>query len=481
MSAPVRRNDPCPCGSGLRFKECHGKLDSSPTAPVDALVRHALQLHQKGDLDGAERLYHQVLGQSPGNAIATHYLGMIEWHRGGLARAEEMMRAAIAADPGIADFHNNLGLLLRDTGRRDEALACFRETLRVDPGWLEAFNNIGLTLEASGRSDDAIAAYREAIAREPRFPAARQNLARALVAAGQYAEGWQEYRWRLVAQGVSLVAPDAAQQPFPAVLKGRRLVLRGEQGIGDVLFFLRFAPELVRRGAELAFRGDARLAPLLQRTGLFALGVGGESAPPIGPEAHFVGDLPWLLQATKPAEFPPPLRLVPDASRVAELRQSLQAVGPKPWIAVTWRAGIAAPGVVRTQLKEMSPALLGNALRGLGGTCISVQRQPRDDEREALGQALGRPVHDASAANDDLESILALMAVVDEYVGVSNANAHLRGGAGGSMQVLVPFPPEWRWGLEGDRSPWFPTMRVLRQAPNGRWDAALAALSCSPA
>ena len=78
--------------------------------------------------------------------------------------------------------------------------------------------------------------------------------------------------------------------------------------------------------------------------------------------------------------------------------------------------------------------------------------------------------HDASSANNDLDEILALISVVDDYVGVSNTNTHLRAGIGGTMQVLVPHPPEWRWGLAGDRSPWFPTARVARQQASGRWD-----------
>ena len=88
----------------------------------------------------------------------------------------------------------------------------------------------------------------------------------------------------------------------------------------------------------------------------------------------------------------------------------------------------------------------------------------------ALEEALGAPVHDASFANGELDDILALMSAVDDYVGVSNTNTHLRAGTGGAMRVLVPHPPEWRWGLQGDRSPWFPTARVERQQLNGRWD-----------
>ena len=467
MSAnpPVRRNDPCPCGSGLRYKACHGKPDAGGVASAEALVQRALQLHQRGQVDEAERLYREVLSVDAGNPVATHYLGMVAWHRGDLARAEELMRASIAANPAIADFHNNLGLLLRDTGRHDEAIACYRRTLEVDPGGFAASNNMGLALESTGHWAEACESYRAAILREPRFAAARQNLARALLATGHFREAWEQYRWRLVAQGVTLHMPGAAEAQLEASLAGREVLLRSEQGIGDVLFFLRFAPALVRRGARLAFQGDARLHPLLARTGLFELGFAAEYTATPGRESFFVGDLPWLLGADDPDAFPPPLRLTPLQERVHRLEGQLAANGGAPLVGLTWRAGTVAPGPVARQLKELAPAELARAVRGRAATWISVQREPRAGEREALERELGAAVHDWSGANADLEEMLALMSVLDDYIGVSNFNTHLRAGLGRPMEVLVPHPPEWRWGAAGERSAWFPTARVTREPP----------------
>jgi Tfp pilus assembly protein PilF len=472
----VRRNDPCPCGSGKRYKECHGRLgEASPG--LDVVLQRALAAHQQGRIDEAEGGYRAALAQDPAHAIATHYLGLIAWQRGSVAEGERQMRAAIAANAAIPDFHNNLGLLLRDTRRTEEAIACFRTALTVDATWFEAHNNLGLALEAAGRWEEAIAAYREAISREPRFPAARQNLARALLAQGSYAEGWQEYRWRLLAHGIGSAAPDPAASPLPAALDGRRFVLRAEQGLGDILFFLRFAPELVRRGAKLAFQGEARLHSMLQRTGLFALGLEPHDTPRAAAgEGLHIGDLPWLLEANDPALFPPPLALLPEAERVARLTHALEAAGRKPWIALTWRGGVASAGPARTQVKEIDLETLGASLRGIDATWLSVQRMPRAGEREKLAEAIGAPVHDLSEANEDLEEMLALLAAASEYAGVSNANMHLRAALAGSMQVLVPNPPEWRWGVKGVRSPWFPTAAIHRQTPALEWSAAMTSL-----
>lgn len=460
MSASVARNAPCPCGSGLRYKECHGKLGGAPR--VEELIARALNWHQKGRVDEAENLYRQVLAADPGNAIATHFMGMVAWHRGDVGQAEKLMRESIARDGTVPDFHSNLGLLLRDTQRIDEALGSFARTLEVDPGYLEAHNNRALTLESLGRWDEAVREYHAALARDPRFAAAQQNLARALLARGEFSEAWARYRWRLNAQGHTPETPDESAPRLPADLAGRCVTLLTEQGLGDVLFFLRFAPELKRRGATISFEGDPRLAPLLARTGLFERALGAT-------QRAFVGDLPWLLGADDPVRYPP-LALRPDEARVARWRERLREWGPAPYIGFTWRAGtVATGGPVRLQSKRVAPEVLAACVRGERATWISLQRAPNEGEREALEKALNAPAHDASAANDDLEEMLALLGVLDDYVGVSNANTHLRAGLGGHARVLVPHPPEWRWMISGERSPWFPSMRVIRQGTDGHW------------
>jgi tetratricopeptide (TPR) repeat protein len=381
------------------------------------------------------------------------------------------MRSSLAADASVADFHNNLALLLRETGRAREAAECLRRAIALAPAWAQARSNLGLALESAGAWNEAVATYREAIATHPSDAIARQNLARVLLAQGDFANAWEEYRWRLLAQGLVSVAPDPHAKALPSSLAGRRFALLAEQGLGDVLFFLRFARELVARGATLAFRGDGRLHGMLDRTGWFALGIAGDAVPIGDLEAVPVGELPWLLGALDPLRFPA-LALEPQSEPVDRMRAKLEALGPMPHIALTWRAGLASAGPASTQLKHIEPALLGEALRGVSATWISVQRLPRPGDREALEKAIGAPVHDMSAANDDLEDMLALMQVVDRYAGVSNANVHLRAGVGGDVDVLVPHPPEWRWGISG-ASPWFARARVYRQSVSGDWSEAL--------
>lgn len=469
MSAPVGRNQPCPCGSGKRFKECHGRLESQAADAPEAILARALASHRRGALEEAERGYQALLARDPRHAAATHYLGMIAWQRGDAAAAEAALRRSLALDDTVADFHNNLGLLLRDTGRPGAAVACFDAALARDPGWAEAHGNLALAHEAAGRWDEARRANERALSLAPGFAVGHQNLARVLLALGDLGPAWAHYRWRLLAQGLAARPPDPAAPRLRGNLAGRRLALLGEQGLGDVLFFLRFAPELARRGATLAFRGDARLHSILARTGLFAGGLAADGTPAPGFEPVFIGDLPWLLESgTDIHSLPPPLELVPGTPPD---REPERVSDPDvPCVALTWRAGVASVGPARTQVKEIAPQALAALLRGRPARWVSIQRQPRPGEREALAQALGAPVEDASALNGDLEAMLAFLARADDYVGVSNANTHLRAGLGRTATVLVPHPPEWRWMAAGESSPWFPGMRVVRQMPDGGWD-----------
>ena len=114
------------------------------------------------------------------------------------------------------------------------------------------------------------------------------------------------------------------------------------------------------------------------------------------------------------------------------------------------------------------------------GTVFSVQRDGHFEELESASRALGQPIHDFSSANADLEDALALVSLLDRHIGVSNTNMHLAAAAGATAAVLVPFPPEWRWGASGDASPWFPGFRVYRQEPRGDWSRALAAMANAP-
>jgi hypothetical protein len=119
--------------------------------------------------------------------------------------------------------------------------------------------------------------------------------------------------------------------------------------------------------------------------------------------------------------------------------------------------------------KEVPTDVLARALEPIGGTLLALQRRPIDGELDGFRLRLERPLHDLTSANDDLDEMLALLSLLDEYVAVSNTNIHLAAALGRRAGVLVPHPPEWRWMWSGAQSPWFPRFSVYRETPHAGW------------
>jgi len=172
--------------------------------------------------------------------------------------------------------------------------------------------------------------------------------------------------------------------------------------------------------------------------------------------------------------FAPALGLIVDENRRNALAARLAAFGPPPYVGVTWRAGAPREGALRhgpALYKQVPVAELAAVLRPLAASVVILQRQPEAAEQQQFVQALGRQALDLSEVNDDLADALALLSLLDEYIGVSNTNMHLLAGIGGRGRVLVQTPAEWRWGL-GDQSPWFPEFLLYRQGPDRSWQEA---------
>jgi hypothetical protein len=206
-------------------------------------------------------------------------------------------------------------------------------------------------------------------------------------------------------------------------------------------------------------------------------------APPPAADYHLlVGDLPLALAAAgidSEEKRPAPVPLTASAEALETIAARLAQVGPPPYVALTWRGGIAPEqnrGANWALFKHIAPAHFAKACANDDATFIVVQRHPTQVELSTLSEHLGRAAHDLSALNEDLEAMLALLTLVDDYVGVSNTNMHLRAGLGKSARVLVPAPAEWRWMTTGDSSPWFPGFRVYRQEHDGDWGTALGRL-----
>jgi hypothetical protein len=336
----------------------------------------------------------------------------------------------------------------------------------------------------AGRPGEALRRY-DALTPIP--PSSHDELAlgraTACMALGRYDEAWPGMQSRLRRERLVQQAPDVpwARQPLPEDLTGRRVYVQREQGLGDELLYLRYLPELRKRGARVRYRCGEKLERLLSRVRL-ADEIGATLDPPVDADHYLsVGDLPWALEAgVRTPGLAASLVLEPLPERVAAMRARLLESGAAPYIGLTWRAGTPPEnqqGIKgRVLWKRIDPNALGSALSAANATLIAMQRNPIAGEIDALAAAAGRPVHDFGAWSEDLDDALALLAALDDYVGVSSTNMHLLAALDRGGRVLLHFPPDWRWLARDGQSPFFPGFRLYGQAMDGTWQDALERL-----
>ncbi|HUJ01789.1 MAG TPA: tetratricopeptide repeat protein [Usitatibacter sp.] len=445
---------------------------------LEGELRRGRDLRQAGRLPEALAVFDALLARAPRAAAPRALRGLTLCNLDRFEEGIAELREAIALEPRNPAYHCDLGLVLFALDEVRESESELRHALMLAPGDPDSLTNLALVLRARGDFAGAESAARQALARRPELYAARINLGYALLAQGRFAEAWPHHDYRPESRmnlrdphNAGIVPHVDRLPPAPSPI-----VLHGEQGLGDALFFLRFAPALRSRGHRLAFWGDRRLQPILARTGIFEHFIAPEAAPAEELAVVWIGDLPGMLGADDPTAFPPPLPIQGDPARRAALEDHLGRFGPPPYVGLTWRAGSERRG--RIALAKALPAeRLASALRGLRATFLSMQRAPVPGEIVHASRVLGAPIHDAASLNERLEDALAAMEILDEYVAVSNTNVHLRACAGRGARVLVPWPPEWRWLRDARHSPWFPAMEIYRQSPDGNWDAALQRLS----
>jgi hypothetical protein len=253
------------------------------------------------------------------------------------------------------------------------------------------------------------------------------------------------------------------------------LVVERDQGLGDEIFFLRFLAGLRERGARVTYTADPRLVPMIGRARIAHKVIEFGDPDVSGDLTIAVGDLPYVLGMGDDDSPPPSISLPALPERSDARRAALETFGPPPYLGATWRAG--TKGLYGSIFKQAPLEQFAAALLGFKGTIVALQRQPDAGEVEELSALLDRPVLDLTPLNSDLEDMLALVGLLDEYVCVSNTNVHLRAARGRTCHVLVPHPAEFRWMARGSESPWFAGSPVYRQADDGDWSGALSDLA----
>jgi tetratricopeptide (TPR) repeat protein len=472
---------------------------------IDARNNLARLLHAKHTFAEAEEQYRECIRLAPDFLLAYFNLASVLIDLGRSAEAETVSRDLVSRAPDAPEALTILGSALGQQGRLLEAHYWYEKAVTVAPDSPKAAETMAMSFIETGRPEQGLRWFSRALRLSAESPTAPQLLSGALLRYGALQDGWAEYASRPYA---TLFRKNHPEVPITCEalesVHGKHICVLGEQGLGDELFFLRYGPVLAARGATVTYRGSSKLASLLSRVPCIADVVDEHAALPAADAYILAGDLPRVLGhnpvnrlheiptideipirefkrwiAVYWPEVPPSVRFKPLPDKTTELRDRLLAMGPPPYIGLTWRAG-TMPEEQRSGnwvlFKQIEIDALAHAFSTSIGTLVAVQRRPLAGEIDNLSAITGRKIHDLTALNDDLESMLALLDLLDDYVGVSNTNMHLRAAVGKNARVLVPTPAEWRWMHSGRSSPWFPGFKIYRQSLSGDWTAALAAL-----
>ncbi len=476
--AVVGRNDPCPCGSGRKYKHCHGALGAAPkTEPLasgnlgeaDGLLAAAMDAHRRNDLAGAEHLYRRLLELAPDHPIGRHYLGIVLYQSGRAELAVSMLESSLHALPDQAEYRSNYGLVLAALDRDAEAIAAFERALELKPDYAIGWNNLGLTLQAANRLPEAVVAFQRALSFAPQFTEARWNLALALLGQGRLEEGWQEYEARLAIPALGKRKSPLDRPRWDGVVRpSSTLLLTAEQGLGDALQFARFAMPLAERGVRVLLLASEPLVRLLASVP----GVAGTYAfdAPLPPyDAHIpLLSLPGLLGVSTVTKIPAVVPyLTADAHRRTNATEAVRSYPGKVKVGLAWAGS-------RTHRNDRRRSVaLAKLVRWFGIDDIdwfSLQKGEAENDIAAVPEA--RRLVRLSADND-FDDTAALVAALDLVISVDTSIAHLAGALGKPVWVLLPFAPDWRWLPGRVDSPWYPTARLFRQPRPGDWDCVV--------
>jgi len=458
-----------------RNKEALARLDQAIAIRPDLLDAHV----RRGEI--LEKLsQHERALESCDRAIALRpELPELHMNRGVILRRLRRYEAAVASfdralaiHPALGKAHLARAQSLIELGQFSEALPSYENAVASKSDWVGAMISHGFAFARMARFKDALRSYDQALLFEPDSELAHTNRALTLLVKGDLRSGFREFEWRLekLDRRKRLRLLPGTRWLGQEDLEGKKILLHWEQGLGDTLQFVRFVPMLARKGAKVLLQVQAPLVPLLREFPGTEIVVGPEDPlPPYDLHSPLMS-LPLALGTTVdtiPAHIP---YISPTPGRIAAWSQRLGAAN-KPRIGIAWSG---SAGHVNDRNRSMSVGnLLPLASRGV--ELISLQKEVRDSDRDIL--RAHPEIRHFGGQLEDFSDTASLVSLMDLVVSVDTSVVHLAGAMGKPVWLLLPHPPDWRWLLDREDSPWYPTARLFRQSRFGEWDAVIHRLA----
>jgi predicted O-linked N-acetylglucosamine transferase (SPINDLY family)/ADP-heptose:LPS heptosyltransferase len=466
--------------AGDNDRACENLRHAIRLSPDNAGFHYNLgvALHVLGKLDDATASYREAVQRQPAHPDAHHNLAMVLRQQGELDAAVVEFRAAIKVRPDHAEAHHNLGLTLIALGNLGDGVDHLRAMLQARPDDIQGHHNLGLALVGLGRIDEALSQFERVLTLRPDEPETRFCRSLILLLKGDFARGWTEYEWRWQSHNAS-----RRRHPQPlwdgSLLSGKTILLYAEQGLGDTLQFIRYARQVKQRGGTVIVECQAALVPLLSHCpGIDRAVAVGAALPHIDVQAPLLS-LPQLFQ-TDLSNVPNDVPYVHVDPRLTEhWREKLLAVSvgqnANPgWPASPFKIGIAWQGdasFLWDRWRSIPLTSFGLLASIPGIRLVSLQvgkgREQLAEVKDGFAVVdLGQQLDQQAGAFMDTA---AVMKNLDLVIASDSAVAHLAGALGVPVWVPLSYSADWRWLLDREDSPWYPSMRLFRQARLGDW------------
>ncbi len=444
-------------------------LNSNAGSP-DAMSNLGLALHAGGRSEEAVASYRNALRLAPDHPEILYNLANACLELGRLDEALAAYDAALAGRPDHAGALVNRGNTLLRLNRPAEAIASYEAALIAMPGHPQILTNRGHALRRLDRPDEALVDFAAALAASPEFAEAHFEAAMARLTLGDFARGWKQYEWRW-----KTAAFARQRRSFPAPLwlgneplAGKTILLHAEQGFGDTLQFVRYAPLLAGQGARVICEVQPELKLLLSKLPDITVIAAGEALPAFDLHCPLLS-LPLALKtelSTIPADIP---YVAASAERLAHWQGFLPSGAPRAGFVWSGSATHNNDANRSIALARFAALFENPPLR-----CISLQTELRADDREAL-RGLPRLMHLGDDIRDFADTA-AIIALLDVVVSVDTAVAHLAGALGKPVIILLPHAVDFRWMQQRSDTPWYPAAKLMRQPAFGDWDSVIAGL-----
>ena len=434
--------------------DCYREALALRPEVVETLVNLGSALRAAGELEAAQACYEQALALRP-NHLESHIgLAVVLRDRGQLEEAATQNKRALALVPDHPEAHNNLGIVLVDLGRTEEAIIHYERALALQPDRAETHYNLGIAVGRQGKYAEALACYARALTFRPDYAQAHFNRGLALLLTGQLEEGWPEYEWRFAVARYDREFDRALWSGEP--LEGRIVLIHAEQGLGDTLQFVRYVSAVAERGGRVVLEVPPSLVRLARTvTGASQVIAAGDPLPAF--DCH----CPLL---SLPRVFKTNLATIPAAVPYLTTPGEASAVWAERIAAASGlRVGLVWAG---TTIGAIDQRLLQPLWEVSSISWFSLQAGDRSGDISLLDSV---EIADLSPWLTDFAETAAAVCQLDLVISVDTSVAHLAGALGRPTWILLPYWPDWRWLLDRDESPWYPTARLFRQKRAGDW------------